>query len=157
MQAPIAPFKPSALKAADVWQTIEDYANCAALARDAGVCERECVVVGMCVCVRACVCVRLRVGVLVCMCACGKPCMISFVSHLLLTLVCVCVCMCECVYVCMCVCVCVCVCMRQTIVYYGTCAAPSRNASDVCARIRVCVCVSAVDYKGLRRVCRTCS
>eukprot|EP00277_Geminigera_cryophila_P006971 CAMPEP_0179430524 /NCGR_PEP_ID=MMETSP0799-20121207/15655_1 /TAXON_ID=46947 /ORGANISM="Geminigera cryophila, Strain CCMP2564" /LENGTH=724 /DNA_ID=CAMNT_0021207023 /DNA_START=50 /DNA_END=2224 /DNA_ORIENTATION=+ len=36
VQAPIAPFKPSALKAADVWQTIEDYANCAALARDAG-------------------------------------------------------------------------------------------------------------------------
>ena len=48
MQAPIAPFKPSALKAADVWQTIEDYVHCAALARDAGVC----------VCVLVCVTVR---------------------------------------------------------------------------------------------------
>jgi len=49
MQAPIAPFKPSALKAADVWQTIEDYVHCAALARDAGVCV--CVLV----CVTPCV------------------------------------------------------------------------------------------------------
>ena len=153
MQAPIAPFKPSALKAADVWQTIEDYANCAALARDAGVCERECVVVGMCVCVRACVCVRLRVGVLVCMCACGKPCMISFVSHLLLTLVRVCVHVrvCVCVYVCMCVCVCACgrpLCITAHVLHL--------LATPV-VRVLVSVCVSAVDYKGLRRVCCTCS
>jgi len=36
VQAPIAPFKPKALSSADILQTIEDYATCAALARDAG-------------------------------------------------------------------------------------------------------------------------
>lgn len=35
-QAPIAPFKPKELSAAGVKQTIEDYATCAALAREAG-------------------------------------------------------------------------------------------------------------------------
>ncbi len=36
VQAPIAPFKPKQLSSADVLRTIEDYATCAALARDAG-------------------------------------------------------------------------------------------------------------------------
>ena len=36
VQAPIAPFKPKELSSADVNRTIEDYAACAALAREAG-------------------------------------------------------------------------------------------------------------------------
>jgi len=36
LQAPIGPFKPKQLSSAEVQQTVEDYATCAALARDAG-------------------------------------------------------------------------------------------------------------------------
>ncbi len=36
LQAPINPFRPNAMSAADVEQTIEDYARCAALAQSAG-------------------------------------------------------------------------------------------------------------------------
>ena len=36
VRAPIAPFKPRALSTDEVWQTVDDYANCAALAQYAG-------------------------------------------------------------------------------------------------------------------------
>ena len=155
MQAPIAPFKPSALKAADVWQTIEDYANCAALARDAGVCVRECVVVSMCACVRACVCV--------CAAACGCVGLYVCVRQTMHDFVCVALALDPgvrvCGFVCACVCACVCVC-----VFVCTCGRPLRITAHVLhllarpvVRVLVSVCVGAVDYKGLRRVCRTCS
>lgn len=35
IQSPITPFKPKALSSEEVWQTVEDYANCAALAQAA--------------------------------------------------------------------------------------------------------------------------
>ena len=36
IQSPITPFKPRALESEEVWQTIEDYKNCALLAQSAG-------------------------------------------------------------------------------------------------------------------------
>jgi len=105
-----------------------------------------------CVCERVCGCeyVCVRACVRVCVCSCVWVCWFVCVreaDHAWFRLCrtcswpwCACVWICVCMCVCMCVCVCVCVYMRQTIAYYGTCAAPSCKASGACARIRVCGC-----------------